>query len=242
MRANLFIALLLVLITTAGCSKDHNSGPTNEEIYGKLLNNRTWSGDLKYTNGVLAEPFNITFNGDGTLTWREHGGVFKGSYTLDKNTGTIRFGYMDPTAVTAKISTDGKLSDFSYNQQNWILGDTRVNDKELELALEGIWKGDIRREDGYEEPFSIEFLSGSRVYIPPVLGFGGEQIYAREAGAIRFNYDQTLPLPPNAYRIISNYFFVITPDKRLAGLALVKYYKNGNLEIRNLQSYLLNKE
>jgi len=231
MKTKLFIALLLIaaIIATAGCSKSNNNDPGPGDKYGELFRSKTWSGEFKYANKPVTEPFNMTFKEDGTFIWREYSGTYNGKYTIDKNTGTITFGF-DATAsqVSAKIALEGKLTDFTFSQSNWKIIHSEINNAEIEQVIEGTtWKGTITDRSGSSLPAHFNFLRNGRIYIPAGgagVNWESTSYYSRESGTLRFEYDGT----DGSVRIAGRLFFVFMADGSLKGYEYKQLWTGGS--------------
>ncbi|MEZ2443269.1 hypothetical protein AB6805_16210 [Chitinophaga sp. RCC_12] len=218
-KTKLFVAMLLIaaIVAIAGCSKSNNN-PGPDDKYSELFRGKTWCGEFKYASKPVTEPFNITFKEDGTLIWREYSGTYNGKYTVDKNAGTIMFGFNAAASqVSAKIAVEGKLTDFTFNQSDWKIIHSEINKAEIEQVIEGTtWKGSTTDKGGSSLLAQFDFLTNGQVHIPAGgtgFNFESTSYYSRESGTLRFEYDGT----GGPVRITGRLFFVFMADSSLKG-------------------------
>ncbi|MEZ2445838.1 hypothetical protein AB6805_29185 [Chitinophaga sp. RCC_12] len=228
MKTKLFVALLLIaaIVAIAGCSKSNNN-PGQGDKYSELFRNKTWCGEFKYASKPVTEPFNMTFKEDGTLIWREYSGTYNGKYTVDKNAGTISFGFNAAASqVSAKIAVEGELTDFTFSQSAWKIIHSEINKTETEQVIEGTtWKGIDYYQNGYTGIAQFNFLINGQVHIPAGSGLLLEttSYYARESGTLRFDRDKT----SGSTRIAGKFFFVFMADSSLKGYGLSQLWVSG---------------
>ncbi|MBS0030240.1 hypothetical protein ACTJJ0_23570 [Chitinophaga sp. 22321] len=235
------ICMLMTSIIFVGCKKEGAQGP--EDKYSALFKDRTWSGEFKYANKFITEPFNMTFKGDGTLIWREYSNTYGGKYTIDKNAGIITFG-LNPSAsqVSAKIALEGKLTDFTFNQSEWRIIHSEINNAETERQIENTaWEGITYDEDGNGRGAHFNFLTNGQVHIPAGglgVNFESTYYYSRSSGTLRFQHDKT----SGSIRVAGTLFFVFMADSSLKGYEVRQLWVNGSLNGRYLHNFTVFKQ
>ncbi|HET6995534.1 MAG TPA: hypothetical protein VFI06_11160 [Chitinophagaceae bacterium] len=190
------LSLLLVsgaAFIFSGCKKEN----TKEDV-SALFKNTEWTGEIKYSNKPVADPYSIEFFQDGSLKWHQISGDYDGIYTIDAANRKISISSGAVGAViTAIITQDNKFSNISPTN---ILS-CEVNKSGPQDLDNTNWKGKLDRVI----PFEMNFRPGKKVLHT---GFPVEQSYQRAGSAVL--------VITNA----SKYFSVIQPDnKTIKGIA-----------------------
>src|SRR5262245_32577523 len=81
MKKMLFVFITVILF---GCKKEKQ-----EEDITPLFQNTVWTGEIKFDELPIIEPFSLHFDGFGNFTMDERSGPSTGLYFTDKDTRTL---------------------------------------------------------------------------------------------------------------------------------------------------------
>ena len=200
MKKITFISAMLLLAASGfiSCKKENT-----EEDLTVLFKNTVWTGEIKYNNKAIAEPYVISFDGNGNFQWEEYGGSYAGAYTLDKTAKTITLLFAGSTTkFTAAITTEKKWGTITHGgTYSWTVVNGELRNSSEQSLENTIWKGNY--DNG--STLQISFVAGSKVNLPP--GSSYFFPYTKSKETIRFGLSG-----------VNAHFLVLTSKSKIKGL------------------------
>lgn len=179
---NKLASALLLLLTFYGISSCKKENPEMQDI-AALFKNTYWTGEIKYNNAATKEPFSIEFSENGTLLWREHGGIFSGTHTLNTSAKEITISFGANETYTATITNNSALSNIvPGGVYPWTILDCKFNNTGSQNLDNTTWKGVINAN----VPIELRFKSGNKLDFGNT-AFGSNKPYTRFGPAISFS-------------------------------------------------------
>ena len=186
LQSGLLLVALVLLALLFSCKKNNDSEVAKKD-YSIFFKGKVWAGELQY-EGSTAEPYSITFDNSDGFTWEEYSGEYAGKYMIDAENKELTISFASGSEVIAKITDDGKLSEFTTNTTyGWKLLNSELDTMTLQVLDNTIWRG--TQGEGEQDSLRFDFHSGSKADIRIVGAVLGTELpYERKAGAQRCIY------------------------------------------------------
>jgi hypothetical protein len=158
MYLNTAIALL-VTVFFISCKKDN--GTSAPKDYAASLKDKTWSGQLKYTNKPV-EYYSVHFNADNTLIWSQFSGDYTGHWTTDGKQLTMTFDASSAN-IKANITDDDKLTNIIASSNLYIINSGELIANPNMVLDNTVWIGVFLSNTGPSSPIKLIFKPNLKV-------------------------------------------------------------------------------
>jgi hypothetical protein len=172
-RILFFLVAAVAAIGFAACKKEKAAEPATP--FSDLFKNTEWTGEMKYDNIPVAEPFSIKFDASANFQWYERSGDYGGIYKLNANTRELALTFWSGSKFTTTITADNKFSNIILaGAYPWKINSAEYNKSGNQALDNTIWEnaGAAQR---------IIFKPGQKVQVNTL----PEQPYGRAGCAIK---------------------------------------------------------
>jgi hypothetical protein len=181
MKPSLAIMIITSLMIGISCEKDEPSKPVE---FSEKLKGTVWTGEMKYNDKSLTEPYSLYLDHGGKIEWNELSGKYTGEYDVDSVDSSLTVNFDGGQAFTASISAGRIFSIIKYpSVYNWNVISGELNDSTLG-QLTGIWTGTITTA---VYTCSLNFQNPDLVVYEEGTYFSDSAAYSNKYGALRFS-------------------------------------------------------
>lgn len=212
------LAVLTCAVSQLSCKKDKKE----EEDITPMFQNKIWTGEMKYENTPVSEPFSLTFDGLGKLTMEERSGTSNGVYSTDKASNSITIQLVKGTFKA--VISNKRFSTITYiGTYPWSIKSGELNE-EIPVLTNTVYKGTQMVPPNTQQPWQLRFVSDTKFN----LNEGVDNFpYTRSGVNIRLEF------------VNSGYYFVLQPHNKIKGI-FWDFFSNPGVSI--FRSYDLTKQ